>query len=640
MSRQKKTLSFSLFDIEKSIAQSDYSKFEDYISDLFVFIEHRNIIESTMHSQDDGTVTCSHRGLIPFTNQMPHSEKENLYSRLAAAITTYLSNNSYTPPDSFLIRFVLYKTHVTNIFYLSCYRNMDHILFNKNLLDETLSLKLKTEYDIKFLYVCLSLNSRIQFEPEQIVNAIPNWGMYWYLGLLYGHQHSYNQQIEDNLNKIVDSHLLIQTMEFDATSIELSCSPWMLCSYLVRSDRHEIKKSINIATKKWLDKQVPKNLSKRIKTYTDKTTKIKHVAILSEKLGSKHAMFRCYYTRIAELRSKYHVTLVSAKEDYDNAILDAVDEVVNVSNTVDNISNTIKKIATLKPDLIIYPSLGMAKWTIPLVNIRLAKYQIMTYGHPASAFSPYIDYGVVTRFPAGSDLQKFCMEKVTPFHDETSYAYPHPELDSVIPKAINDNVVRIAINSSLQKITRKFINLCEIIKKNSSVPIEFHFFMIDNEGISVSSFEKSLQKETTINYKVHPAALYKHYMENLSICDLAIGTFPFGGSNTNVDLMLLNIPKIFYTDESDLASFADLNKLNKFNLPPILNAVSESDVLANAIYLIHDQNERKRLSEYIKNQNAYDLFFNQEVNHEERFFNKAINWIMENENNKPPTTTG
>jgi predicted O-linked N-acetylglucosamine transferase (SPINDLY family) len=154
--------------------------------------------------------------------------------------------------------------------------------------------------------------------------------------------------------------------------------------------------------------------------------------------------------------------------------------------------------------------------------------------------------------------------------------------------------------------------------------------MIDNPGALVSSFEKSIQKETSINYKVHPAAPYKNYMENLSVCDLAIGTFPFGGSNTNVDLTLLGIPKIFYCDESDLASFADLNKLNKLNLPGILNATSESDVLANAIYLIHDHNERKRLSEYIKNQNAYDLFFNQGVSHEEHFFNKAINWIMEN----------
>jgi hypothetical protein len=630
MPKNNKTLSFSLFDIERAITQNEYTKFENYLIDFLEFVEHRNNIESIIYIDSNGKTACSHKGLIPFTNQITHNDKQDLYSRLAATISSYLSDSKYTPPDEFLMRFVLYKTHVTSIFYLSCYGNMDHILFNRKLLNDSLSLKLKTEQDIKLLYVCLSLNSRIQYDPEQLANALPNWGTYWFLGLLYGHQHSYNQQFEDNLNKIVDAHRLIQTMELDSTSVELSCSPWMLCSYLDRNDRHEIKKSINIAIRTWLDKQAPPGQSKRIKNYTDKTKEIKHIVILSEKIGSKHAMFRCYYTRIAELRKKYHVTLVSAEEDYDDAILGAVDNVVNVTNTAVNITNTIKKITSLKPDLIIYPSLGMAKWTVPLANMRLAKYQIMTYGHPASAFSPYIDYGVVTRFPAGHDVQKFCMEKVTPFHDETSYAYPHPELNSVIPKTINDNIVRIAINSSLQKITRKFINLCEIIKSNSSVPVEFHFFMIDNPGALVSSFEKSIQKETSINYKVHPAAPYKNYMENLSVCDLAIGTFPFGGSNTNVDLTLLGIPKIFYCDESDLASFADLNKLNKLNLPGILNATSESDVLANAIYLIHDHNERKRLSEYIKNQNAYDLFFNQGVSHEEHFFNKAINWIMEN----------
>jgi len=635
MSQQPTSLAFTLFDIEQSIARRDYIKFEKYLISLLEFIDLHGGVESTLQTNTEGKDEYSHIGLVPFNNKTTFTEKLNLYSRLAATITTYLSDNEHVPNDVLLIHIIILKTHISNIFYLSCYGSMDHILFNRGLLDSDNTLNLKTEQDIKFLYTCFTLNSQIPFQTEQLVNAIPTFGMYWYLGLLYSHHYAYNKRIENNFNKIAEAHSLIQKMTFDSTAVELSTGPWMLCSYQDKKARHEIKRSINVAVAAWVSKIAPPGLNKKISTYIDKTKEIKRVVILSEKLNSKHAMFRCYFTRIAELSAKYNVTLVSAENDYDDAILDAVDNVVTVIDSAENTVDTLKKISSLKPDLIIYPSLGMAKWTIPLANMRLAKYQMMTYGHPASAFSEHIDFGVVTRYPAGYDYQKFCMEKVTPFHDEYNYSHPHPELENVVPQKILDNVVRIAINSSLLKITRNFIDLCGIIQTNSSVPVEFHFFMINKHGESLTAFEKSLRNESLINFVIHPAAPYKEYMENLSICDLAIGTFPFGGSNTNIDLTLLGIPKIFYSDQSDFASFTDLNNLSKLNLPELLEAKSEADVLANAIYLIHDDKERAKLSEYILNQKPYELFFNQKVNHEEHFFIKAINWVMENEKTKP-----
>ena len=420
-------------------------------------------------------------------------------------------------------------------------------------------------------------------------------------------------------------------MTFNNSAVEMSAAPWMLCSYLNRSDRHEIKKSINVAIEKWVENSIYPGLKKKILKYITKTKDIKNIVILSEKLTSKHAMFRCYYTRIAELKSKYHVTLVSAENDYDNLIHDAVDKVVNITDSTTNFLETVKKISTLEPDLIIFPSLGMAKWTIPIANMRLAKYQIMTYGHPASAFSKYIDYGIVTRFPKGHDLQRFCLEKVTPFHDDYNYTHPHPELKSVVQKSRNDGITRIAINSSLMKITNKFIKLCQLIEENSSIPIEFNFFMIEHNNTMITAFQKSLQVGTSITYNIHPPASYKNYMENLSVCDLAIGTFPFGGANTNVDLMLLGIPKIYYTDESDLASFTDQINLDKLNFPSILKAESEAQVLTNAIYLIHDNKERARLSEYIKSLDIHHLFFHKEIEHSEHYYIKAIDWITKQE---------
>lgn len=625
------TLSFSLFDIEKSISQRDYAKFESYLSDFFEYIEHRNKIESILNTDSEGNITCSHKGLIPFTNQMTHTEKADLYSRLAAAITTYLSDADYTPPNELLIRFVLYKTHVTNIFYLSCYSSMDHILFNRNLLDDSLSLQLKTEQDIRVLYVCLTLNTRIQFDPAQIASAIPNWGMYWYLGMFYGFQHPYSERIENNFNTLFEAHSIIKDMQLDSTAAELLASPWMLCSYLDRNDRHDMKVSINTAMENWVsNKHLSPGLAKKAAGYISKTSKIKKIVILSEQYTSSHAMYRCKHPELKILKDNFHVTLVSDPSKYDEISSQDFHEIINIKDTVEDISETIKKIISIAPDLIFFPSLGMSKWTIPLANLRLAKYQMMCYGHPASAFSKYIDYSYSSEPKLEWNFQQFCMEKIVPVYQGKNFIWePHPEYLALNRVKPDDGIVRIAINSSLPKITPRFIKMCRILLEHSTVPIEFNFFLITQD----IAFEKSVINRLGGAVKVHPPADYRFYMENLSTCDLAIGTFPFGGSNTNTDLALLNIPKVFYSEGCGIASYADETALEKLKLPEILTPKSEGDLLANLVYLIHNKPLRDELSQLIKNSNPFDLFYAHKTDKEaEANCNlvEAIKWIEKN----------
>src|SRR5690606_18272924 len=132
-----------------------------------------------------------------------------------------------------------------------------------------------------------------------------------------------------------------------------------------------------------------------------------------------------------------------------------------------------KEIAKLEPDLIFYPSLGMAKWTSLLSNLRIARYQVMAYGHPASAFSPHIDFGICGGLPGGDvDVyQPYLQETLVPiFQNERAYE-PHPQYNPEMTRTpSNDGVVRIAVNSSLSKISSRFLNLCRFVLQHSSVP--------------------------------------------------------------------------------------------------------------------------------------------------------------------------
>ena len=124
------------------------------------------------------------------------------------------------------------------------------------------------------------------------------------------------------------------------------------------------------------------------------------------------------------------------------------------------------------------------------------------------------------------------------------------------------------------------------------------------------------------------------YMEKLATCDLAIGTFPFGGSNTNTDVALLGIPKVFYSEGCGLASYSDQTALEKLNPPEILTPQSEGDLLANLIYLIHNKPLRDQLSNEIKQSDPYKLFYTQKSDKKAEKSCKlvdVIKWIQENE---------
>src|SRR5690606_25739549 len=210
-----------------------------------------------------------------------------------------------------------------------------------------------------------------------------------------------------------------------------------------------------------------------------------------------HAMHRCYHPRIRDLQDNYELILVTAPADYDEVSAQDFHSVVEVRDSTGDIAETVKAIAKLEPDMIFWPSVGMSKWTILLSNLRIARYQVMAYGHAASALSRHMAYvicGVVAN-GGSNDHQRVVQAILVPvFQRERNYQ-PHPDFTQEMKrKPLNDGTVRIAINSSLAKISYRFINLCTLLAQHSTVPLEFHFFMGHSRGWKNIALEKSLRE--------------------------------------------------------------------------------------------------------------------------------------------------
>ena len=594
-------LSFSIAEFERFAYQRDYKNLESCILELIDYLAQKKPIEDYYVESEAGEPMLVSSGLSPMSNLMGINQKQEFYSRLAAALTSYLSDCDFQHNEDVLNLIVCFKSVVGNIFYLSSYHNLDHILWNRGLMNDDGSLLLQDDNDIKWLIVCYSMNSNLDIDYRELINLMPKLAIYGYLGLLYNYSYSLNQRHEYNHKKLIAMHDVLKSIELDDFMVSLLSSPWMMCSYWDVNNRHDIKLSINYAIEKWLDKKLSKKNKFEIDKNLSRAEEVKTIVVISEQYASGHAMYRCYHNAIKALSDKYRLVLVSVDDCYDEISMRDFHDVVNVSHDPKDTNDTVNKILNLSPDIVVYPSLGMATWTIPLCNIRLANKQIMLYGHPASAFSKYIDLGVSSGFRKGVNYQKFLMESFYLTDDFNLDLTLHPEYNE-LPRSINkDGVVRIAINSTIQKITSRFVSLCAILNSHSKVPIEFSFFMATTMDSQLHAFEKSLRSEIGDNIVVYPPTSYMIYMDRLSKCDFAIGTFPFGGTNTNLDLLLLGIPKIFYTDSDELACHADKSFFSMFDMPGVLTPTSEVEIVTSCLRLIHDQEERNRISLELKN---------------------------------------
>jgi hypothetical protein len=101
-------------------------------------------------------------------------------------------------------------------------------------------------------------------------------------------------------------------------------------------------------------------------------------------------------------------------------------------------------------------------------------------------------------------------------------------------------------------------------------------------------------------------------MKELNQCALAFGTFPFGGSNTNVDLSVLGIPKLIKQDHTDLAGYTDAAVSSIVGEVGFIACENEAGFMANAIYLIHDSKARKQIVEKMKSAGVWQKLVTEE----------------------------
>ncbi len=380
---------------------------------------------------------------------------------------------------------------------------------------------------------------------------------------------------------------------------------WMFCSYAHTPEKHRVKRLLNE-----IIRQLPLFAEKH--TLPIRRGDGRPVMVVPlEQFRSSHAMYRCYAPVLEACRKLFYLVGIAPGENVDDAargLFDVFHDVKKDCLRPDGIVDMALVAALIKswdPVLVFYPSIGMQLQSLVLCNQRLAPVQAMTYGHPATSESPFMDYGL-TEQQWIIDPSRFSENMIAlpqgalryALHDEFSRALP--------PRRPNSGVLRVAIPSFAQKWTTPFLTVLARAKAQAGDRIEFHFF----SGVAGGSYPAAMNAvfRALPSATIHATLSYADYIAALAQCDVHAATFPFGGTNSVFDSLSCGLPVLCLAAQ-EIHGAQEEDFIRRVGLPEWLIAQNEENYVRNLVRLAEQPNELAQLQATIADrQRIADLF--------------------------------
>ncbi len=316
-------------------------------------------------------------------------------------------------------------------------------------------------------------------------------------------------------------------------------------------------------------------------------------------------MYLAYARAIQDLGQDFHLVLMARAGRIDATAAGLFDEVEALEGDQLRIPDLVDRIGRIAPDLIYYPSLGLDTWTLLLANLRLAPIQFMTPGHPASSFAETMDYFVAAETTLADDppVSEIAVARRTRGATRTR-VNDAEDIKPIIRE--RPDPVRVAVPGKSVKLNATLIRVCQSVQRASQRRVEFLFFPAE-EGIRLEKIRRRLATMLD-NVTVYPRAAYNQYVRWLNEADLALGTFPFGSSTTDVEVFGQCIPKVALLGDEPHAR-TDLAAMRAFDMPAWLLTDTEEAYREAAALLVNDDATRVAIARHIQQKDPATVFF-------------------------------
>ncbi len=536
------------------------------------------------------------------------------FTRFAAAIATLLARDPAPMAPSTVDRLAFHNRHIAAVFRLSGYADPGQLyklvfgVRNRHT-DEATAARILS---------AASIASPDDINWPELLRVTGSAASSAFLAQ-FSHRAPLSDGAERRRLAMLNVASLLEGHELRDSQLPLLCQAWMFCSYLTSPNRHELKKILNGLIANWLERSGVTSLpSSQAGSRTDSPV----LVVVADVMMSWHAMFKTYANFLKQLRARFRLVLVCLEGRTDEAARAVFDEIQEIPDSPNALRDAVAKIRQIGPAVLYYPSVGMSVLTVQLCNLRLAAMQVASVGHPATTYSPMIDY-MVMGHTYYSDAARFServllLQSTGALFEPTMGATPpEPELRDA------PDTLRIAVSSSTLKLNASFLACCRDIESSSAQSVEFHFFP-NERGIRHRDCAFQV-KRVLPDAVVHERTGYDAYLDLLNRCDIRLGTFPFGGANTTMDAYLLGIPTITLAG-AEPHSRTDARFVALFDMPDWLVADDEDSYREAACRLVDDNAERIALSRRILDAVPERTLFEKEQSEYPTDFADALWW--------------
>ncbi len=537
--------------------------------------------------------------------------KPILYTRFCSAVVKLIADPNFHVTQDGIDHLASEHAIMDLLFRASAYETSDHILpqisSNPTEKDHTKLQFASGEALLKYL-LTYSLRSSLGMQFEKLFARDPQVTFALWAGMI-SPLLTTAVQASERREELLGLHAIFDKVDVSDGVLPTLSDSYMYTSYGLRKDKHAAKGTIHkilgrMLAKKGIQGPTQAALTQQLAEKKERPT----ILVCIEWFTSLHAMYRCYAPIIRQLRTKFRVVGMSRSMDIDEQGKAEFDEWVEVPAKDMVLAKLVADVKALAPDIIYYPSLGMAMWWVVLASLRLAPIQLMTAGHPASSRSPHMDYVLCDEGAIGDPA--LYTEKIIEYPNGSCRFVMRP--DAIFPEPLVEDhpeVVRIAVPAMLCKLNAPFMKTCRDISeaaKANGREVEFHFF-VNMIGVNLHQSAREI-RDWLPSAKIYERTAYNAYLDHLKNCHLHCSTFPFGGTNSVIDSMLLGLPVVSLTGD-EIHERYDGMLTRRAGLPESLIANTAEEYVAEAVRLVCDDDARNGLRDHLRSFDLQGEFF-------------------------------
>ncbi len=267
-------------------------------------------------------------------------------------------------------------------------------------------------------------------------------------------------------------------------------------------------------------------------------------------------------------------------------------------------------IADCQLDILIYTEIGMDSLTYTLAGLKLAPVQCAMVGHGTTTGLATMQYYISGDFEP-FNAQFHYRENVVRLPSLGAAQYP-PPLGSCMMSARKEwnipeeAILFVSCANGIKFIPERDYVVIEILKRVPNACIALKPYSSHDGGNHLDVRIKNVAKEAGVENRLFIVPPLKHVGPLLSIADIQLDTYPYGGWTTNMEALYMGLPII--TQEGDMArSRWGAHMLRALGVYEGI-ASSADEYIEWAVRLARDKNLRENVKNRIMKNSKQILF--------------------------------